>query len=229
MGRAVIELARADLEVIALDHAGGAAEAKKLFPDLEVLDDPGAAMKRADVYIDFSSASATRAAALAAAAHRVAAVIGTTALDAEARRVLADLAARAPVCATPNFSLGVNLILQLAERAARSLGADYDLGVVEIHHRAKKDAPSGTALALADALARGGTASAPIGMASLRGGAVVGEHTAHFLGTHERIEITHRAESRCAFAAGALRAARWLIGRPPGNYSMADVLGLAAP
>jgi 4-hydroxy-tetrahydrodipicolinate reductase len=134
-------------------------------------------------------------------------------------------------------------MLLLAEKAATALGAEYDLEVAEVHHRDKRDAPSGTALALADALARGRNLDRvralrtrsglsdtrkkdEIGVASLRGGAVIGEHTAHFLGRHERIEITHRAESRHAFAAGALLAARWLVGRPAGSYTMADVLGL---
>jgi 4-hydroxy-tetrahydrodipicolinate reductase len=241
MGQTVVELARQDggIELIGLDRPGAPAQPK--LGDLTLFFAPEAAMKLADVYIDFSSSNVTQMVARAAAVRGVAGVIGTTALTEAAEQAVNNLAARAPCLCAPNFSLGVNLLLLLAERAARVLGSSYDLEVVEIHHRDKRDAPSGTALALAEALARGRelapnqilrgrsglSGSRPrdqIGVSALRGGAVIGEHTAHFLGPHERIELVHRAESRHAFAAGALRSASWLLGKPPGRYAMADVL-----
>jgi len=145
----------------------------------------------------------------------------------------------------PNFSVGINLLLQLLDTAARALGDDYDVEVIEAHHRHKVDAPSGTALRLgevvAEALGRDLAACAvygregitgerdarTIGFATVRGGDVVGDHTVLFAGIGERIELTHKASSRATFAAGALRAACWLMGRPPGAYDMHDVLGLS--
>lgn len=206
--------------------------------------DLAAAIASADVYVDFTVPAATRAAAEAAVATATPAVIGTTGLDPAGQRAIAALAERAPVVAAPNFSLGVNLLLALAERAARALGDGFDLEVVEAHHRDKRDAPSGTAIALADALARGRgwrldevkryaregdvgpRPTQQIGVATVRGGDVAGEHTAFLFGPNERLELTHRATSRTIFAAGALRAAAWVIGKPAGLYSMRDVLGL---
>jgi 4-hydroxy-tetrahydrodipicolinate reductase len=174
----------------------------------------------------------------------VAAVVGTTGLDADAEEALAALAVVAPVLQAPNFSLGVNLLLALVEQSARALGPEYAAEVVEIHHRGKRDAPSGTAIAIGKAMAAGrgldweavrrysrdGLVGErhpdEIGVVAVRGGDVIGDHTAYFLGDSERIEITHRAATRAVFAAGALRAARWLAGKPPGAYSMRDVLGL---
>jgi len=153
------------------------------------------------------------------------------------------LATRAPVIVSANFSLGVNLVLGLVTRAARALGPEWDAEVVETHHKAKRDAPSGTALAIARAIAAGHGAdydavkrhardgdigprpAGEIGVASVRGGDVVGEHVAYFFGAAERIEIAHRATSRSIFAVGALRAATWIVGKPPGRYTMLDVLG----
>jgi 4-hydroxy-tetrahydrodipicolinate reductase len=245
MGRRVIELiaARGDIALAAaIDHpaspllgqtVAGARVASEL-----------AALAGCDVYIDFTTPQATEAAARAAAEHRVAAVVGTTGLGASGEAALADLARVAPVLVAANFSLGVNLLLVLAETAARALGPGFDLEIVEAHHRHKRDAPSGTALALARALAAGRgveldtvlrTARSgdvgprpdgEIGVVAVRGGDVIGDHTAFFLGEGERIELTHKAGSRDLFAAGALRAAVWLAGRPPGRYTMRDVLGL---
>ncbi len=242
MGMQVLALAKdAGFAVTAaIDReAGGSAEG------VAVTTDVAAAMDHADVYIDFSAPAATEAAARAAAKHGVAAVIGTTGLSAAATDALTALETRAPVLLAPNFSLGVNLMLVLAEQAARALGADYDLEVVELHHRRKRDAPSGTAIAVAQALATGrgvdydkshryareGDVGAreddEIGVVAVRGGDIVGEHTAYLIGELERIEITHRAQSRSLFADGALRTARWLAGKPPGRYQMRDVLGLS--
>jgi 4-hydroxy-tetrahydrodipicolinate reductase len=201
---------------------------------------PGAA----DVWIDFSAPSATAAAARAAAAAGASLVVGTTGLGAAERVAIEDAAQKVPVVFSPNFSVGVNVMLRLIADAARALGPSYDLEIVEAHHRGKRDAPSGTALRLGEALAAAtgrdfsGTARyarhgevgprtpAEIGLQTIRGGDVVGDHTVYFLGVGERIEITHRATSRDTFAHGAVRAALWLKDRPAGLYDMAAVLGL---
>jgi 4-hydroxy-tetrahydrodipicolinate reductase len=211
---------------------------------VNVTDDLDAALAVSDVIIDFTAPEATRAAVERAAARNVAAVIGTTGLGPDARAAIMRAGAKIPVVLSPNFSLGVNLLCGLAEQAARALGPDFDLEVVELHHRQKRDAPSGTAIAIAEALARGrdldlGTAKrfaregdvgprrpGEIGVVAVRGGDVVGEHTAYFFGPAERLELTHRAGSRAIFARGAVRAAQWVVGKPPGVYSMRDVLGL---
>ncbi|MDQ3370699.1 MAG: 4-hydroxy-tetrahydrodipicolinate reductase, partial [Myxococcota bacterium] len=180
-----------------------------------------------------------------ARARRRAAVIGTTGLAPDDEAAIDALAAVAPVVVAANFSLGVNLLLGLVKTAARALGTEWDAEVVETHHRAKRDAPSGTALMIARAIAAGhgstydevkrhtrdGDVGArprgEIGVSAVRGGDVIGEHTAVFFGPAERIELTHRATSRAIFAAGALRAAAWAVGQPPGRYDMLDVLGLS--
>lgn len=247
MGRQVLEVAAADDSVAiaaAADRAGSAEIGREVAPGVRVTDDVAAAVAAAEVYIDFSAPEATAAAARAAASTGTAAVVGTTGLGADAEAALEALAARAPVLVAPNFSLGVNLLIALAETAARALGPDYDLEVVETHHRRKRDAPSGTALALAEALARGREldlakhrvsardglvgerTEGEIGVMALRGGDVIGEHTAFFFGADERVELTHRASSRALFARGAVRAAAWLAGKAPGRYQMRDVLGL---
>jgi len=226
----------------AVDHPDSGLVGTELMPGLVVTSDFAAGMKRADAYIDFTVPEATRLAAEAALQRGVAAVIGTTGLDAAAERAVDALAERAPVLVSANFSLGVNLLLGLAERAARALGPEFDLEIVELHHRHKRDAPSGTALALASALAagRGGRLQNrlsregevgprpdnELGVVAIRGGDVAGEHTAYFLGDGERIELTHRASSRMIFARGALRAAEWLVDKSPGRYTMMDVLEL---
>ena len=172
-------------------------------------------------------------------------VIGTTGLDADTERALADASTHAAVLTAANFSIGVNLLLGLTTRVAEALDADsFDIEVVEAHHRRKTDAPSGTALALARAAAdgrgvdleavrrdgrSGDTGARPhgqIGLHAVRGGGVVGEHTVMFIGERERIELRHDALDRALFAEGALRAARWMAGRAPGRYTMQDVLGL---
>lgn len=200
-----------------------------------------AALAAGDVYIDFTTPDATRSAAHAARELRRPAVVGTTgALD---QGALDALAAVAPIVVAANFSLGVNLVLGLVEQAARIL-ADWDAEVVETHHKLKRDAPSGTALMIARAMAAGRGVdydtvkrhtrdgdigprpAGEIGVSTVRGGDVVGEHTAYLFGPAERVEIGHRASSRSIFAAGALRAAQWVVGKPPGRYTMRDVLGL---
>ena len=170
-------------------------------------------------------------------------VLGTTGLTEEEKQAVCAAAKQIPVVWAPNMSLGVNLLLDLVRRSASILGPDYDAEIVEMHHRLKKDAPSGTALGLAEALAEGRgvnlqdvvcygregiTGERPhgeIGIAALRGGSVIGDHTVMFVADEERIELTHRANSRDAFATGALRAALWLANRKPGVYTMRHVLG----
>lgn len=212
---------------------------------MAVSEDANALIARADTVIEFSTIEATVRHAAIAAEHGTAHVIGTTGLDDEARNQIVDAAARTRLVWAANMSLGVNLLLGLTERVAKSLGPEaFDIEIVEIHHRHKIDAPSGTALALGEAAARGrGVAlddvadrgrdgvtgarkTGGIGFAALRGGDVVGDHSVVFAGLGERIELTHKAADRRIYARGAVHAARWLKDRPAGLYDMTDVLGL---
>lgn len=197
-----------------------------------------------DVVIDFSHADVTIEVAQAVAKEKKALVIGTTGHEDMQRNEILEEASEIPLVWAPNMSVGVTLMFGLAARAAKILGEDYDVEVVEMHHRHKKDAPSGTAMKLAQVLAdareksltehgiftrHGMTGERPtghIGVQTLRGGDVVGEHTALYVGDGERLEITHRATSREIFARGAVRAARWVYGKHAGLYDMFDVLGL---
>ena len=210
-----------------------------------ITGDIAAALADADAVIDFSSPAATVAMAKATAAAKVAHIIGTTGLAAEDLAAIAEAARETVVVRSGNMSLGVNLLAVLVERAAKALGPAWDCEIVEMHHRMKVDAPSGTALLLGEAAARGrgidladhsargrdgltgARKSGDIGFAALRGGTVVGDHTVIFAGAGERIELSHRAEDRGVFARGAVAAALWTRGRAPGLYSMADVLGLS--
>lgn len=198
----------------------------------------------ADVLIDFSLPAGFSARLAECVKRGTPIVSGTTGLDDAQRAELADAGKDIPVLWAPNFSLGVNLLFALAKQAASSLPEGYDIEIVEMHHRRKVDAPSGTALGLLRAVCEGngrdaakvvrhgreghtGERSAQeIGMHTLRGGDVVGDHTVIFAADGERVELTHKASSRDTFAQGALRAAEWLIGKPPGEYSMKQVLGL---
>ena len=197
-----------------------------------------------DVLIDFSSPEATAEAAGVAAQGGKALVVGTTGLDALQQAAVERAALRVPVCQAANFSTGVNLSLVLLETAARVLGDTVDIEIVEAHHRHKRDAPSGTALAMGEAVAQalgrdlhavavygregqtGPRERETIGFATVRGGDIVGDHTVMFAADGERLEISHKASSRMAFARGAVRAAVWLAGRAPGRYGMREVLGL---
>jgi 4-hydroxy-tetrahydrodipicolinate reductase len=199
---------------------------------------------QADVVVDFTSHEASVRNTEVAAAHGVAMVIGSTGISADDRAHIRQGAARIPVVLSPNMSVGVNVMFALVEQAARVLGDSCDVEIVEMHHGRKKDAPSGTAVRLAEVAAEalhrdatrdvvyarhgmiGERTPREIGVMALRGGDVVGEHTVYFAGQGERLEITHRATSRDQFARGALRAALWVKGRPPGLYDMHDVLGL---
>lgn len=196
-----------------------------------------------EAVVDFTFHTAVPANVEKAAAAGVAYVIGTTGLSADEQVRVDACAQKIPIVQAANYSLGVNLLLDLVRKAAAVLGTDYDIEVVEMHHRHKKDAPSGTALMLARAAAAGRQVElddvacygrhgivgerpeGQIALHALRGGSVVGDHTVMFAGDVERVEITHKAQGREAFAAGALRAAQWAAGRAPGRYDMRDVLG----
>ena len=196
----------------------------------------------AEGVVDFSHHSAVPAAITAAASQGLPYVIGTTGISPDEQKAVVDAASRIPVVQSGNYSLGVNLRLALVSRAASVLGPEYDIEITEMHHRHKKDAPSGTALMLAKAAAAGRGASGeflygrhgdtgerPIGeiaIHALRGGSVVGDHTVMFAGELERVELVHKAQDRAAFAAGALKALVWAKGKAPGIYTMQDVLGL---
>ena len=252
MGRALIESlsghAQARLAV-ALEVPGSPA----------VGEDAGAALGRrtgvevsaelealagADVLIDFTRPQGTLAHLALCRRHGVRPVIGTTGFDEAGKRAIAEAGRELPLVIAPNFSVGINLLIQLLDTAARVLGEGYDVEILEAHHRHKVDAPSGTALRLGEAVAEalgrdlancavygregitGERDPRTIGFATVRGGDVVGDHTVLFAGTGERLELTHRASSRATFAEGAVRAACWLADREPGLYDMRDVLGL---
>ena len=206
--------------------------------------DPGVSLKAAAVAVDFSVAGCVAGNARACALAGVPLLVGATGFDAATRAILERTAKDIPVLIAPNTSVGVSVVAKLVSIATSALGPSYDVEIFEAHHRMKRDAPSGTALALGEAVAgargrdleevaiydRTGQ-SAPrapgsIGFSSLRAGDIVGEHTVIFAAAGERIEITHRATDRITFARGALRAAEWLIGRPAGLYGMQNVLGL---
>jgi len=211
---------------------------------LKVGDDVAALIAQSDAIIDFTTPAASATHAALAAQAKVAHVIGATGMDEAQMAAIGRAAAQAPIVQAPNMSLGVNVLLALVERAAAILDADFDIEVVEMHHRHKVDAPSGTALALGRAAATGRTVDlnavaqkvrdgvtgprrrGDIGFATLRGGDVAGDHTVIFAGEGERIELTHKASSREVFARGAVKAALWAHGKPPGLYAMTDVLGL---
>ncbi|MFM7133865.1 MAG: 4-hydroxy-tetrahydrodipicolinate reductase [Planctomycetota bacterium] len=180
---------------------------------------------RIDVVIDFSSEAGAAQALSIARSHRAALLVGTTGLSEAMRATLADASRSIPVLVAPNTSLGVAVTRRLARIAAEILGpAGWKVDIVESHHDRKKDAPSGTAIAIAAALAEGGMAVTPDRIHAIRAGDTIGEHEIRLAGPSERIHLMHQAVSRDLFAEGALRAARWLAGRAPGSYSMDDVL-----
>lgn len=211
---------------------------------IDVGDDLTAVIGKGDVVIDFSSHDATAGFAGVCAAHKKAMVIGTTGHSDAERGQISNFKSQIPLVLASNYSTGVNTLFWLTRKAAEILGPDFDLEVVEMHHRLKKDAPSGTAATLAEILAQvrkqqlkdvvrhgrqgivGQRTSAEIGMHALRGGDVVGDHTVMFATNGERVELTHKASSRDTFANGALRAAQWVVNQKPGLYDMQDVLGL---
>ncbi len=212
MGRVIIGLAGKDpdVEIVAQCDQGDAIEP---------------AMKNADVAIDFSQAGAIEEICRAAMEHGRALVIGTTGHSAEQKKAIEEAAKSLPIVFASNFSVGVNALFALADKAAKILGEEFDLEIVETHHTKKKDAPSGTAKTLAEIMkAARGTDEVPI--QSIRQGDVVGEHVVTFSSPGEQLELVHRAKSRETFARGALRAAEWVNGKPIGLYDMRDVLGI---
>jgi 4-hydroxy-tetrahydrodipicolinate reductase len=238
MGRALIEGVSADpaLQLVVAHDVAGVGN---VVGDVKVTSD-NKALSSADVVIDFTRPSAT----LEHLKHAKSMVIGTTGFSDADKRQIAEAGKRIPIVMSPNFAIGVNVVFKLAEMAARALGDAYDVEIIEAHHRHKVDAPSGTALKLGDVIAaalkrdlkkdarhgrEGDTGERPtkqIGFHAVRGGDIVGEHTVMFAGMGERVEVAVRSQSRMTYAAGALRAALWLKGKPAGLYDMADVLGL---
>jgi len=209
--------------------------------------DIDAALAASDVLIDFTRPQGTMAHVAAAVRHGTALVIGTTGFDPAQKAAIGEAARQVPIVLAPNMSVGVNVTLKLLEMAARALSSGYDIEIVEAHHRHKVDAPSGTALQMGEVIAAaqgrslqdcavyqrvghtGEREPGAIGFATVRGGDVVGDHTVMFLGMGERIEISHKSNSRATYAQGSLRAVRFLAQQPPGLYDMADVLGLRGP
>ncbi|MGC4091012.1 MAG: 4-hydroxy-tetrahydrodipicolinate reductase [Polyangiaceae bacterium] len=250
MGLAVARLVHADPE---LEIVGGACQSSDPGHGRDIGElagigplgvvttaDTASALLGADVVVDFSTASAVPALFSVAARQKVAVVSGTTGLDDAGLRALDRAAEAIPVLWSANMSLGVQVLAELVQQAVRRLGPAFDVEIMEVHHRRKIDAPSGTAKRLADAAraarhdltdknARDGIVGArtdsELGVVALRGGDVIGDHTVYLFGPGERIELTHRASSRELFARGALVAAKGLVGKKPGRYSIADILG----
>ena len=212
-------------------------------PGVSVSDSIEVAARAADVIIDFTVPEATLALAEYSVRNEKSMVIGTTGFTSEQREKLLRLLDRIPCVLSPNMSVGVNVLFEISRQVASHLGESYDAEIFETHHRAKADSPSGTAIALAEAVAAGlgselkdvaryerhgrigARKKGEIGIQTLRGGDVVGDHTVMFLGDGERVELTHKATSRENFSSGALRAAKWIPGKSPGVYAMRDVLG----
>jgi 4-hydroxy-tetrahydrodipicolinate reductase len=254
MGRTLIK-AIADIDGVVLAGAVEAAGSAVIGRDsgelaglgptgIKVEVDPEPLLAKADGLVDFTIPAATLAFAEIVAKRGLVHVIGTTGLSVENDKLIAIAAQRSVIVKSGNMSLGVNLLAALVKRVAKTLDEDFDIEILEMHHNKKIDAPSGTALMLGRAAAEGrninlaqrsvrvrdghtgARQAGDIGFASLRGGTVVGDHTAIFAGPAERIELSHKAEDRMIFARGAVKAAMWAKGKKPGLYSMADVLGL---
>jgi len=254
MGHALLTSVFADAELLlhgALDRAGDnpglgrdAGEQLGKNTGVKVTSDVCAALQGADVLVDFTRPEASMQYLQACQQTRVAMVIGTTGFSASEKQAIADASKNIPIVFAPNMSVGVTLLINLVEQAAKVLNEGYDIEVVEMHHRYKVDAPSGTALRLGEAAAlglgqelkdcaiyaregvTGEREAGKIGFATLRGGDVVGDHTVVFAGIGERIELTHKASSRATFAVGALRAGKFLANKSNGLFDMQDVLGL---
>jgi 4-hydroxy-tetrahydrodipicolinate reductase len=211
MGQTIIDLANNDSKV-------------EISARCDLGDPIEAAMKDCDVAIDFSNANSIEEVCAVASKIKKALVIGTTGHSAQQRQLIETTAKALPVVFASNFSVGVNTLFALTRRAAEILGEDFAAEISETHHTKKKDAPSGTAKTLGEILTQTGKSNVPI--QSIREGEVVGDHTVLFTGPNEKLELTHRADSREIFARGALRAAEWVVGKQPGLYSMQNVLGL---
>ena len=246
MGQALVEAVHADksLQLAAVLDAKGSPAAGRVVGGLKVGTDVAHAIAAGDVLIDFTRPEGTVAHLQACTRLGKPIVIGTTGIPDSLRNAILQAGRRIPIAMSPNFAVGVNAVFKLAEVAARILGEDYDIEIIEAHHRQKVDAPSGTALKLGEIIAatlkrdlskvsrhgrEGDTGARPpkqIGFHAIRGGDIVGEHTVIFAGTGERVEITIRSQSRLTYAQGALRAAKFLRSKRAGLYSMNDVLGL---
>ncbi len=244
MGQAVIAAVAASPAMRlsgAIERAGSAAVGTKLGGGLTICSNPGPLAHGSDVLIDFTTPQALAATLDAACDGHAALLIGTTGLSVSDHKAIDRASRSVAVLQAANTSLGVAVLARLVQQAAAALGDDWDIEIAELHHRAKVDAPSGTALALGHAAAAGrgvdlaqatrrddgqARAAGSIGFASLRGGSAAGDHAVLFLGQGERVELHHKAETRDIFARGAVRAAAWLAGRPAGRYTMDDVLGL---
>jgi len=194
-----------------------------------VTDDVAAAVQSADLVVDFSRAEATPSVIAASRAARKPLLVGTTGLSAQTTQELDEAARDIPLLVAPNTSIGIAVLLELARTAARALPQAFDIEIYEAHHRGKRDAPSGTAIALREVLtgARSGR-PAKVGVASVRAGDIAGEHVVSFLGEGEQVRLEHRVTDRSVFARGAVKAAVWLVGRPAGRYAMRHVLGVGA-
>jgi 4-hydroxy-tetrahydrodipicolinate reductase len=241
MGRRVLACAQDDPEI----EVVGAVDLTEHDETLRVTTDLAAALRGADVVVDFTSHIGVPATIELVSKAGKALVVGTTGLTRDEQSALEKAATRVPIVYASNMSVGVNLLFRLVGEVARTLGPGYDVEIVEAHHNQKKDAPSGTARTLAERIAAalgrdlakdavygrqgitGARKPGEIGIHAVRAGDIVGEHTVTFAGPGERIELTHRAHSRDTFARGALRAAKWIVGKPAALYSMLDVLGLA--
>jgi 4-hydroxy-tetrahydrodipicolinate reductase len=244
MGESLLRQIAASLELElagALEHSAHPRQGQEVAPGVKLSADAAAACAHADVAVDFSSPGSTLALVEAAEARGLPLVIGTTGIGADGERRIARAAERIAIVRAANFSIGIAVLLDLVAEASRRL-AGYEIEVLELHHNQKIDAPSGTALSLARAAAAARGQELPqqavyhregltgkrrpdeIGLQSLRLADTVGEHIVFFAGAGERVELAHRAFSRDNFATGALRAARWLVGRPPGLYGIRDVL-----
>ena len=228
----------------ALERPGHAALGRELAPGVRITESAADALASVAVAIVFANPAGSLELARLAARRGVPCVIGTTGFQPDEKKEIEALASRLPIVLAANFSLAVNVLFHLAREAGRLLGEGFDAEIVEMHHAAKVDAPSGTALRIAEAIAEGrgkgggrsfvlaregetgARAPGSIGVLALRGGDNPGEHTAHFVGQGERLELAHRSATRDHVARGALRAAAWLLDRPPGLYDMEQVLGL---
>ena len=248
MGRAILTLALQDKTLAiggALEQKGSASLGQDVGGGIKITDNVTKALSQADVLIDFTHPSATAGNLEAVLQAKKSYVLGTTGLDEKIMQQLREAAKTIAIVQSPNMSVGVNLLFKLAELTARALDESYDIELAEVHHRMKKDSPSGTAAKLVEIVAAarkknlkkdvingregqvGERPKGQIGVFALRGGDVVGDHTLSFLGDGERIELTHRATSRDAFAQGALRAAKFVAHQKPGLYNMSQVLGIA--
>jgi 4-hydroxy-tetrahydrodipicolinate reductase len=250
MGQAILDCLaeEKDMTLGAAVEKKGRFDAQKTMSQLikavMIDDDIKKRIREGDVVIDFTTPAATLSALAEAVSQKKPMVIGTTGFTPEEEKKIRQASKKIPIVFSPNMSVGVNVVFRLLSDAAKALGDGYDVEIVEMHHRQKKDAPSGTALHMGEVIASaqgkklskvgrfsregqiGARTDQEIGIQTVRGGDIVGEHTAFFVGAGERIEITHRAHHRQHFAKGAILAARWVASQPPGLYDMADVLNL---